>query len=534
MRAGFVVLAMDPLGQGERMQYVDPQTGQLVVNWGTTEHSHAGLQCTLTGANIARYFVHDAVRAVDYLCTRQEVDPNRIGVTGNSGGGTQTSYLLMVDQRIKVGVPCTYITSREHYLQTGQAHDAEQNLYGAVSEGINYDDFVTAIAPNPVMIGAVASDFFVIEGTLQSAKRARHVYQLYQRPENFRLVVAPGIHRYASLLRREAVKWFQYHLMGIGSQLEDVIVTDPLEHWETITSQRDFTEEQDEGFALEPLPDQELWCTESGQVYIDQPKAPKVFHFNREASQSAPPLTNPREVLRQAVLGERVRNPLWVRCLDSGREGDLEWHQVFFFTEPGIAVSGIWVTADAKAAPWLVLSEEGTEVLATNPAGIADLAREKGRLFLFDVRGIGAVKQRPINPRDYSGLYGTEFVLNYNAIMLKDSLVWMRAYDVLRALEYVQGVTGQSPSLVAYDWLGPIALAAVAAWDNTVAQMEYHRLLADLTSVIDTELHLCEHRLEAFDLARILDIPGLLAQYRDSVTVKSSVDGRGRLRTSAS
>ena len=98
----------------------------------------------------------------------------------------------------------------------------------------------------------------------------------------------------------------------------------------------------------------------------------------------------------------------------------------------------------------------------------------------------------------------------------------------------MQGVAGQINSLVAYDWLGPIALAAVAAWDNTVAQMEYHRLLADLTSVIDTELHLCEHRLEAFDLARILDIPGLLAQYRDSVTVKSSVDGRGRLRTSAS
>ena len=147
---------------------------------------------------------------------------------------------------------------------------------------------MTAIAPNPVMIGAVASDFFVIEGTLQSAKRARHVYQLYQRPENFRLVVAPN----SSLCFAAAPGSCQVvpvSLNGIGSQLEDVIVTDPLEHWETITSQRDFTEEQDEGFALEPLPDQELWCTESGQVYIDQPKAPKVFHFNREASQSAPP-----------------------------------------------------------------------------------------------------------------------------------------------------------------------------------------------------------------------------------------------------
>ena len=74
----------DPLGQGERMSYVNPKTGRLDVEWGTYEHSHARLQCTLAGFNIAKYFIHDAMRAVDYLISRPEVDPDRIGVTGNS------------------------------------------------------------------------------------------------------------------------------------------------------------------------------------------------------------------------------------------------------------------------------------------------------------------------------------------------------------------------------------------------------------------------------------------------------------------
>lgn len=116
---------------------------------GTMEHSYAGLQCTLVGANIARYFIWDLVRAVDFLESLPEVDSTRIGLTGNSGGGTQSSYVMLVEPRIKVAVPCTYITSREEYMKTGQAHDSEQNIFKAIVTGLNYDDFISCFAPKP-------------------------------------------------------------------------------------------------------------------------------------------------------------------------------------------------------------------------------------------------------------------------------------------------------------------------------------------------------------------------------------------------
>ena len=149
---GFVVLAMDPTGQGERVTHYDPDTGAMPIPWGTTEHSYQGLQCVLTGTNIARYFLFDAMRGLDYLASREEVDASRIGVTGNSGGGTMSTWLCMAgDARVKAAVPCTYVTSREHYYVTGQAQDAEQLQFGMTSTGINFDDMFLPFAPRPLL-----------------------------------------------------------------------------------------------------------------------------------------------------------------------------------------------------------------------------------------------------------------------------------------------------------------------------------------------------------------------------------------------
>ena len=68
-RRGFLVLAYDPPGQGERIEYLDPATGKSRAGVATSEHTSAGLQCLLTGTNIARYFIWDGIRAVDYLLT---------------------------------------------------------------------------------------------------------------------------------------------------------------------------------------------------------------------------------------------------------------------------------------------------------------------------------------------------------------------------------------------------------------------------------------------------------------------------------
>ncbi|CAN5413432.1 hypothetical protein BH10CHL1_BH10CHL1_45940 [soil metagenome] len=165
---GFVVLAVDPPGQGERKQYYDPATGELHLGSCTTEHTHSGLQFVVAGASIARHFVGDVRRGIDYLETRREVDPTRIGITGNSGGGTQTSFLMMAEPRLAAAVPCTFIMTLASYMKTGQPQDSEQVVRGCFIDGPDHDDYLTMLAPKPVLVGSAAYDFFPLEGMLEA------------------------------------------------------------------------------------------------------------------------------------------------------------------------------------------------------------------------------------------------------------------------------------------------------------------------------------------------------------------------------
>src|SRR5690606_25312364 len=101
VKKGFVVLAFDPIGQGERLQYYDPVSKASTIGGPTREHAYSSMQLLLTGNNLVNYMVWDGIRAIDFLCSRKEVDQNRIGVTGRSGGGTQSAYLGAVDERVK-------------------------------------------------------------------------------------------------------------------------------------------------------------------------------------------------------------------------------------------------------------------------------------------------------------------------------------------------------------------------------------------------------------------------------------------------
>jgi hypothetical protein len=126
VQAGLVVLALDPLGQGERLGYYDARRRRATIGGGTSEHEYAGIQCLPLGDCITRYFVHDAMRGVDYLLTRPEVDSKRIGFTGESGGGLHTGMMMMADPRIAAAAPALYITSHRAYLWAGGGRDAEQ------------------------------------------------------------------------------------------------------------------------------------------------------------------------------------------------------------------------------------------------------------------------------------------------------------------------------------------------------------------------------------------------------------------------
>ena len=148
---GIAALCFDPIGQGERSQILDDQ-GKPKYSSTTTEHFLMGVGSTLVGRNTATYRVWDGMRSIDYLISRPEIDPARIGYTGCSGGGTLTSYVMALDERVTCAVPACYLTTFRRLIETIGPQDAEQNIFGQIAFGLDQPDYVLMRAPRPTLI----------------------------------------------------------------------------------------------------------------------------------------------------------------------------------------------------------------------------------------------------------------------------------------------------------------------------------------------------------------------------------------------
>lgn len=480
---GFAVLAVDPLGQGERLQYW--RDGKEDVNWGTTEHTYAGIKCSLLGMSIARYFCWDLTRALDYLCTRSEVDSTRIGITGNSGGGTQTSYMMLLDERIKAAVPCTYITSRAAYLGTGQAHDMEQNLFEAISHSPDHDDFLASFAPKPVLVGAVESDFFNVEGAVRSVERARRIYRLYNAEDKIQLAVVPGTHGYRPGLREAAVNWFRAHLLGLEP---DFRTQDPAAHAPEV-----------------------LYCTKTGQVLGDFPQATTIHDLMVAQLEKSKVSFSP--TLVEKTLGHpRLKGSKYPRIIANQLVADgITQEKIFFWSEKGILVSGLlFQTPETKADPVLLLLEEGTNGVEASWELITTILAEGRTVFLFDPRGMGAVTSRQVTARGgypYH-FYETEYRLSCDAQMLGTSLVGMQVADVLRGIEYLLERTGKEKVVLAGRGKGAL-LATLAAPFGQVSQLRLSPLPESFAQVIKKRLCRLERVPLLFGPLNSWDLPDI-------------------------
>lgn len=430
-RDGFAVLAVDPLGQGERHQFYDPETGEISRR-NITEHTYIGHRCLLAGESVARYFVWDAIRALDYLAARPEIDSHRIGATGNSGGGLQTAYLMLADDRLAAAMPCCFITSKEDYMKTGQAQDAEQIIPHAIQRGPWYVDFLTAFAPRPVRIGAAQSDFLCIEGTHRTYERACDAYALYDASDAIDLVISNSTHGLTPTLREAMVNWFRMHLR------ED----DP-----------DF-----ETNASEPETPDSLHCLPDGEVNAAYPDERHVVDFTRQRVREHNPM-NPADVngdyattmqkrVRERFNLDRNRTRLFPRVIESENESGLVWEKVFFRSEPNIMTTGIVVrTEDPPDEPTVLLLDRGTDDLPDYRTDVTALARERGLVLLFDPRGVGGVRARDVNTPlanggEYYDIHGTAYKLASDTLMLGTSLIALRVFDILRAGEYLRNRLG--------------------------------------------------------------------------------------------
>ena len=498
---GFVVLAIDPTGQGERVTHFDPDTGKMLLDWGTIEHSYQGQQCVLTGTSIARYFLCDALCGIDYLQSRPEVDADRIGLTGNSGGGTQTSLACMSgDPRIKVAAPCTYVTSREDYYLTGQPQDMEQLQFGMTRDGINFDDFFIPFAPRPLLIGAVTSDFFCPEGTALSYERLRRTYGLFGREDNVQCVFAPGPHMYCRELRMAVVNWFRRHLL-------DAIP--------------DFVSSEDDAFEI--LPDAELWCTRKGHVRSDFPDAQTPYTLNL-ACLPERRTPKPPEALRACVIEtlrieERLRtaDALYPRTVRKQTVEEFEAHSVFFCSEPGIYIAGCLLSREVArmTSCTIYLRDQGLAGFDQCLEQVRGLLQDGHGVFVVEVRGKGLIAPHPVNGYDATfpmSFFNTESWFANSAYCLGENLPGMRVFDVMRAAEYLRRHRGCAALALRAEGLVPSLYGYLAAaLDTSIESTCIDGLIPSFEAIVRTEHYrtdfgpslLLHGVLQAFDLPEL-------------------------------
>lgn len=417
VRAGFVVLIIDSPSHGEMVQCLRPGTTESVAGLNTREHSFLQLGASVLGQNIARYFLWNAMRGIDLLSELPEVDPERIGATGSSVGGTLTQYLMMADPRVKAAMPCCSVTSREFYLSTGvRAYDGEQNLFGAISSGIDYADLLASFAPRPLRIGAAEHDFFGIEGVEGAVNEARVIYRALGAEHLLDLCVARHeSHGYSLPLRRGCVDWFSRHLIGRARPPFD---------------------DEPSAEALSTLQ-----CTRSGQVQVEFANARSILDLTRADWELRRGVR--KTVTTQAlakVLGDEPPAPVHERrtkCVETVC-GTAE--HVFFFTEPGIITTAVVYTpAMDPVSAVLLLIPGGTEGQRAFAAEIERRVEAREVVMVFDVRGTGAVQMRRRNHAEGLAFRSTEYRVANDHFLLGTSLAARRAYDVRCALKYLRG-----------------------------------------------------------------------------------------------
>jgi dienelactone hydrolase len=197
-RRGYVVLCWDPVGQGERSQFWDKAHGRSRYNLVCGEHAVLGNFATIAGTSLVRYMVWDGTRAVDALLARDDVDGNRLAITGTSGGGFQALWTGALDPRIAAVLPSCFPTAlpmrMANRIFEDPDSDPEQDPPGLVSEGIDHPGLLLLAYPRPLHVSAAVLDFFPIEGTRRTLREVAALYARFGHAD--RIALSQGYHKH--------------------------------------------------------------------------------------------------------------------------------------------------------------------------------------------------------------------------------------------------------------------------------------------------------------------------------------------------
>ncbi|HYM05606.1 MAG TPA: acetylxylan esterase [Terriglobales bacterium] len=456
---GFVVLAFDPVGQGEREQTYDPQVDRPLAGWSVPEHIQAGAQSILIGESVARYFIWDAKRALDYLASRPEVDAARLGAVGCSGGGALTTFIGALDPRVKAIAPACFINSYR-LLFAGPDPDSEMSPPNLLFSGLDMADYVELSAPAPSLILATEGDYFTPAGARLVYEEARRWFGLYGAEDKVQFFVGPGPHG-TPLETREAIyKWMIRWLKD---------------------GQGDFHEQP-----VEIYSNQELLVTRTGHV-DDEPGSRKLyqlildeFHARQRQGTEAELLAE----LRKLNVPSGGAAPE-VRIKDESDGPESRRQKVSFESEPGVEIGGtLYIPHSSGRKPAVLLvADKMSSYWIPSTASLAEKIAKAGRIVL------------ELEPRDSPGEgarpYVGNWLTNTRANQIGLNLPAMRAHDILRGVDLLaaRGDVDRAAIRAAARGVKGIWLLLAAAMDERIAGIWLDRTPFSLRAALEHSMN---------------------------------------------
>ena len=409
-RMGFVVLSWDPFGQGER---------------GISSRDHRRTEALLVGISQQGIAEYETRCALEFLLSRKEVDPERIGMTGASGGGYNTWITTALDDRIKVAVPV--VGTSEFYEQINVTrpldwYRASEHCHfvpGLIGYANNHE-FVAMSAPIPLMIIAASKDqSFPVEGVKEVYNYGRRVYQSYGSPEKIAFFedTTEG-HGFQKRKREAAYGWFLRWLKNQGDG-------SPIAEPETITA---------------PIDSLELRCFPPGS---NSAAGPGIIDTVGRIAAGLSSAKVSESSLRDTLAWPPASAPAGPPVSDASIQ------RLMIPTETGISVPAFLVRPQNEVRGVLVaLDDRGKEELTT-AIDANEILRKNWAILGIDPRGIGEMKTSQM---------GWAAAVS---LLLNENFAGRQAFDIAQALS------------AARHWFRGKPLAVYARGDNASLAATY-------------------------------------------------------------
>ncbi len=380
-RLGFVVLTWDPFGQGER---------------GISSRDHRRTEALPAGVAQQGFAEYETRCAMEYLLSRPEVDPERVGMTGASGGGYNTWITSALDDRIKVAIPV--VGTSDFYEQISVTrpldwyHAAEHCHFipGLIRYADNHE-FIAMMAPKPLMIIAASKDqSFPIAGVRSVYKYGRDLYRAYGLAERIAFFedTAEG-HGYQKQKREAAYGWMLRWLKNEG---DGAPFTEP----ETVTSAFDAAE---------------LRCFPPGE---NRAAGPGMIEAVRRLGAVSPRATaiSLQEMMSWPSKAPPVIAAIW----------NMPVQRVTIASEEGLEVPAFLVRPKAVRGLLVAIDDRGKEELLS-ALPLRDVLAKGWAVLGIDPRGIGELKTSKM---------GWAAAVS---LLLNENFVARQALDIARAID---------------------------------------------------------------------------------------------------